>query len=577
MNSEQRQRIRGLVKKYSDSGTESLIAYVAETDGMLAACQALLHSINVVGSTSTEWLQRECAEEDVTFHAFLQEVGKIVALFLPSRDVEDHHAVLGLSADAGIAEIKQAYRTLSRRYHPDTAAPQYRDNPEKFIAINKAYHTLLGADDGGETVEKTNREKQWRQKRDRRISPNQRRGVFIWSVGLLLLLIVVSVVASIHIKKRAMLAGLQESRGAFVPQAGKLAAASPEKSAKVDYQATERPSLSREPVKIPTRDVVAKVQPEPEVDPFSTRPKELRQQDFDSVTAESTIPENNQRQIEQPVEIQPNETKEKIEVAAVPAYSPVRESVAHKSSAEAVDKKISGLHPGVKSNSEESGDKSVTAQTAGKETPGARVLVLKSTDGHAPAIKYQPVKNIQADSLESNVIFNPNSSASAATIIDAKTGDVKAERKAQLAQATVDEVEPLSVEPLKAEPKQKKNDMQTRVDHFFANYINAYEQRNLILFSRFFEGEAEENGKPFTSILPTYLDLFTTTRRITLQVEERTWHLVDGMIAIDGQFKVDLEYADSRKISGSGPIHFLLAENGSELLVRKMEYVFNTE
>lgn len=573
MNSEQRRRIRGLVKKYSDSGTESLIAFVAETDGMLAACQALLNGLDAVGSTSTEWLQRECSEEDVIFHAFLQEVTKIVALFRPSREVEDHHTVLGLSADAGIAEIKQAYRTLSRRYHPDTAAPQYRDNPEKFIAINKAYQALVSADSVDEIVEKPSHEKQWRQKRERKISPIQRRGMFIWALGLLLLLVVVSAVASIQIKKRAMLAGLQESRGAFIPQARKMASVPPGNGGKVQFSPTERPAVNIETAKTPTLEVTVKVPTDPEIDPFSARPKELRQQDFDRVTAVSTTLDNDKRQIEQLDADWPNQNKEKTELVVVHASSPVREAAAPKTSPEVVDKKISGLHTGVGDSPEKTGDKSAAAKTASKIAPGAVVHVSKNTDRPAPALRHQPMQNIKTESTGSDVVFTTKVPASAATITEVKT-----ESDALLAQATIVEAGTLSVDPFPADKdKQLKKDLQNRVDLFFTNYINAYEQRNLILFSRFFEGGAEENGKPFTSILPTYLDLFATTRRISLQVIERTWYLVDGMVAVDGQFKVELDYTDSSKITGSGPIHFLLAENGSELLVRKMEYVFNTE
>jgi hypothetical protein len=126
-------------------------------------------------------------------------------------------------------------------------------------------------------------------------------------------------------------------------------------------------------------------------------------------------------------------------------------------------------------------------------------------------------------------------------------------------------------------PKPEKPDMRTRVESFFTNYIKAYEQRNLILFSRFFDAEAEENGKPFTAILPTYLDLFAVTNHVSLQVNERTWHLVDGAVAVDGRFKVNLEYKDGRTINGSGPIGFVLVDNNGELLIKNMQYVFHTE
>ena len=165
--------------------------------------------------------------------------------------------------------------------------------------------------------------------------------------------------------------------------------------------------------------------------------------------------------------------------------------------------------------------------------------------------------------------------APAAIIIGGK----KAE-EAQLTYASVTEAiaMPAADPPSQVDkPKQEKPDMQTRVDHFLANYIKAYEQRNLILYSRFFQADAEENGKPFTAVLPTYLDLFAATNRVSMWIEQISLRLVDGTVVVDGRFKVNLQYKDGKTINGSGPIDFVLVDNGGELLIKKMQYVFHTE
>ena len=66
--------------------------------------------------------------------------------------------VLGLPVNASMADIKNAYKTLSKRYHPDVVGDNSTD---MFARINEAYdflihnrvtsHKVLGNDDGAMT------------------------------------------------------------------------------------------------------------------------------------------------------------------------------------------------------------------------------------------------------------------------------------------------------------------------------------------------------------------------------------------------------------------------------------------
>ncbi len=606
MNSQQRHLIRALIKQYSDTGTESFIAYVAETNGMLVACQALLQSLDAADSTSIDWLQRECSEKNVIFYAFLQEVQQIVALFRPSHQDEDHYATLGISVNVGPEEIKQAYRALSRRYHPDTASSQYRNNPEKFIAINKAYHALMRDDGKGGIVENSTQETQWRRKKVRSVSPEQRKKVFVWALGLLVVLVVVSTVATMSYKKRVMLAGLQQSRGAFIPPPRKMSADLVDRKQRGGIQSIDHPLKSSQATPESSQNVAAKAQAVPEVVPVKERVIELSQTKAEPLATMPSVPAEESRKVPDGNRSdRVGEVKEMAHAAVLPtpraismdakkvtakntlAVVPVdgvgkAKGNKRKTSTEPrgsagfsteVDGRFSGQQVGVIAVAENNSDTSPLVETEENKT-FVEVVAVTDTPGQPNRVVEVSIPS-QEKNAGPSLAEVLNSKIPAAT---ANSNDGKTAQEVKLANATVAKVVPPPATSSRSDENQAETDLQTRVDHFFADYINAYEQRNPTLFARFFTAEAEENGKLFKTMFPTYLDLFATTRHISFQVEQRKLRPDDnGLVAVDGQFKVYLEYSDGRKLSGSGPIHFRLTANGDGLLVKEMKYVFNTE
>src|SRR5262245_9171062 len=53
---------------------------------------------------------------------------------------KDYYKILGVPRDAGEDEIKKAYRSLARKYHPDVS--KETNAKEKFQEVSEAYETL---------------------------------------------------------------------------------------------------------------------------------------------------------------------------------------------------------------------------------------------------------------------------------------------------------------------------------------------------------------------------------------------------------------------------------------------------
>merc|ERR1719333_1118787 len=60
----------------------------------------------------------------------------------PREAIEDFYGTLGVTRDADTADVKRAYKTLARRWHPDKN-PNCTTCQETFSKIAEAYETLF--------------------------------------------------------------------------------------------------------------------------------------------------------------------------------------------------------------------------------------------------------------------------------------------------------------------------------------------------------------------------------------------------------------------------------------------------
>ena len=61
-------------------------------------------------------------------------------------DKRDYYEVLGVAKNASLDDIKKAYRTLARKYHPDVTKEEKKQAEEKFKEVSEAYEVLVDPD-----------------------------------------------------------------------------------------------------------------------------------------------------------------------------------------------------------------------------------------------------------------------------------------------------------------------------------------------------------------------------------------------------------------------------------------------
>ncbi len=493
MTPQQKQLIRELVQKYSEHlGTESLLAYVAETSGMPAAGKTLIQSIKTSDSRNIDWLFRDCLKYNVVFHLFVEEITRLIDLLDTQHEDEDYCATLSISSGSGQDEIKQS--------HPEAASSLHRDRLEKFIAINRNYNDLSTAQDTEEGSEKTAPSRQWQQNRARRVSIGQRKKLYMWSSAALVILLIVSTVVLITTQNRVMLAGLQKGRTVI--------------AASVDR-------------------VLGSIQFEAVADRSHEQQRVVEKNDFATPSPSQkpllAVPEKKTDPIIQKIE-QPKG------IGKIPLQPPLEQ-----------------LAP----------DPVTIASNATLPDAQRRTVVTKSPDTidileAAPAVvkitkQHLKIKKIPLQPTPEKLSPKP----------------VTIANNTRLPEAQKPAVITKSPDTIKIQP-----DIQSRIDTFLDNYMKAHQQRNLILLSNFFEADAVENGKQFTSMVPKYKELFATTSDISLKVEKTSWQQLEGKIDVRGIFKFSAQYSDSHTFTGTGPIRFVLMNNNNSFRVSALEYDF---
>ncbi len=536
-----------LIKKYaSNVPTEEMIAFVADNNGMLAVCKLLTRKNNEDDREAMGWVDKQCYSSQVDVRNFLYEINQILSIFQPGQESDEYYNVLGLEIGASEKEIKHAYKTLSLRYHPDTSIAGGSEDADTFIEITKAYHALLTGDKvAQEIASPVNSAGHWRGQPKNSVSRERKKKNILWFSALAVAMIVVSIVAANGYRKKAMLAGLQNSRVAFIPphsieQEEKTVVNQVEQETKAIAVVTEpiivESKVRQKEIIRVEKDVHLNV-PEPDVS-------------VEKVLVEAASP--------RPVKTTDQDPLDKA-ITAKKTVTPVTESIVVE--AKVQQKEIARVEKDVHLN--------VPEPDVGIE----KVLVEETSSLSTKITEQDPPNKIFAAKKSvtpvADVKRKIQTKQNAPTVIVKESDHKEKQDSTQVSVAFQKQKE--------AEPSRKeiKANTQGRIDEFFTTYLKAYENKNFLAFSRFFDLKATENGKPLTEIMPTYIKLFEDADSISLAVMILKWKQKHEKINIDGRFTIHIRYKNSREVFGKGEISFLLADLKQKLLIKELHYQFD--
>ena len=123
-----------------------------EQDRLVLLYKALEVAIadGVLDPPEVEALEQLAARLQVPLEVLRLLIARVAGEADPSETSDRQRAcdVLGVAADASLADIRPAYKKLVRQHHPDLAAPDDREEATRKTAlINAAYNFLLGKTD----------------------------------------------------------------------------------------------------------------------------------------------------------------------------------------------------------------------------------------------------------------------------------------------------------------------------------------------------------------------------------------------------------------------------------------------
>ena len=125
-----------------------------------------------------------------------------------------------------------------------------------------------------------------------------------------------------------------------------------------------------------------------------------------------------------------------------------------------------------------------------------------------------------------------------------------------------------------SEEQTVKARLERRLRSFLQSYCITYAAKDLDNFSNFFGPGAQENGKPFESLLPKYKKNFNVIEAIQYRIElqQYTYDSQKNTVRIEGNFLLKWLPPDKKWRENSGKIFMDLKDDGRSFLVQTLDY-----
>jgi hypothetical protein len=198
------QDITRLIQKIATHpSTEELILFIASEDEMTRACITLQKRLSSSRQDELDDIASLCNTHQISIDVLSQEIQRILAIFAPDH-VSDEYATLGLDPTADLGQIKQAFRRLSIKYHPDSASSS--SDSDKFIEVCQAYKTIINRQGAG-SFARPAKTANWNYEKKHKVSIRKKRkkkkNILFFTI-LAVLLFAISIITPFFYQKRVM-------------------------------------------------------------------------------------------------------------------------------------------------------------------------------------------------------------------------------------------------------------------------------------------------------------------------------------------------------------------------------------